>query len=467
MNNPKFYKYTVIIILVIRGILNAVIPLMDKTEARYAEIARLMAETGNWITPQIDYGIPFWAKPPLSTWLSALSLKVFTINEFFVRLPSLLLTIILIIVIGKYANRKGLPFFLPGVIVLTIPEFLIHAGVVSTDVSLTFAITLVMLSFWESVKEKPKPYSQYLVFFGLGLGLLAKGPIVLILTLPPILIWALIFKRIETVLKKISLLKGSLVVITVGVPWYMLAEKETPGFIDYFVVGEHFKRFFDSSWSGDKYGFPKYQALGMIWVFLVLFTLPWGLIILKNVWKKRHSILKNEWTAFLLFWILWTPTFFTISRSLIHPYIMPVMIPIALIIVNWWTDIKHRIVLIKSSVVFLLLSLLIGVYSTTNKRSRNYYNTDKYLLETHTFRDTPLFCLHKANYSGQFYSKGYMETITLMELQQFLDSEKPFLVVILNNHYSELPAETTKKMVLLEANYKKGLYAYKIKSIDF
>jgi 4-amino-4-deoxy-L-arabinose transferase-like glycosyltransferase len=50
------------VLLLIRGFLNIVIPLMDKTEARYAEIARIMAETQNWVVLQIDYGVPFWAK---------------------------------------------------------------------------------------------------------------------------------------------------------------------------------------------------------------------------------------------------------------------------------------------------------------------------------------------------------------------------------------------------------------------
>ena len=41
-------------------------PLLDTTEARYGEMARIMVETGYWIVPQIDYGVPFWGKPPLS-----------------------------------------------------------------------------------------------------------------------------------------------------------------------------------------------------------------------------------------------------------------------------------------------------------------------------------------------------------------------------------------------------------------
>jgi 4-amino-4-deoxy-L-arabinose transferase-like glycosyltransferase len=66
------------------------VPLTDPTEARYAEIARKMVETGNWITPQFDYGVPFWAKPPLHTWLSAMGIAAFGVNPFAVRLGILL-----------------------------------------------------------------------------------------------------------------------------------------------------------------------------------------------------------------------------------------------------------------------------------------------------------------------------------------------------------------------------------------
>ena len=39
-------------------------PVMDKTEARYAEIARKMAELGDWVTPWFDHGVPFGANRP-------------------------------------------------------------------------------------------------------------------------------------------------------------------------------------------------------------------------------------------------------------------------------------------------------------------------------------------------------------------------------------------------------------------
>ena len=68
-------------------------PLPDPSESRYAEMARKMLETGNWLVPQFDYGTPFWGKPPLSFWLTAVSMKVFGVNEFAARLPSALMMI--------------------------------------------------------------------------------------------------------------------------------------------------------------------------------------------------------------------------------------------------------------------------------------------------------------------------------------------------------------------------------------
>ena len=65
-------------------------PLGSTTEPRYAEIARKMLETGNWVTPWFDHGVPFWGKPPLSFWGSAATMAVLGVNEFAVRLAPFL-----------------------------------------------------------------------------------------------------------------------------------------------------------------------------------------------------------------------------------------------------------------------------------------------------------------------------------------------------------------------------------------
>src|SRR5215203_7020421 len=74
----------------------AVVPLMDTTEARYGETARIMAELKDWITPWFDYGVPFWGKPPLAFWVTAASFKAFGVSEFTARLPHLAISLFIV-----------------------------------------------------------------------------------------------------------------------------------------------------------------------------------------------------------------------------------------------------------------------------------------------------------------------------------------------------------------------------------
>ncbi|CAL2101189.1 glycosyltransferase, family GT83. Putative undecaprenyl-glycosyl transferase [Tenacibaculum sp. 190130A14a] len=461
LNKKTFFGYAVLGLLLLRSYLNAVLPLMDKTEARYAEIARIMAETNNWITPQIDYGIPFWAKPPLSTWLSALSISLFGDNEFSVRLPYLILALAIILLVGKYGKRAQLSYFFPAFILLTIPEFLLHAGVVSTDTALAFCVALTMLSFWEAIQENAKWYWKYLIFVGLGFGLLAKGPIVGILTLPPIIIWLALHKKLLFALKKTPIILGILIILCIALPWYLLAEKNTPGFIDYFIVGEHFKRFFDSSWSGDKYGFPKSQPLGMVWIFLLFFALKWIQVVLYKVWQKRKTIKKHPWISFLLLWLLWTPFFFTFSKSLIHPYILPVMVPIALLITHWFSSFNRKKTLINIALVFPILSLFIIVPANFLGCTKYFAPTDKYLIFNSSPIKGKLFHLKSKSYSSQFYSKGNIESISIPKLEQTIQqNEDSFKVIIPNKTFHKISLETRKKLQPLDKNHKKGIYAF-------
>ncbi|GAF03678.1 ArnT family glycosyltransferase [Saccharicrinis fermentans] len=165
-DSEKFFRNSVVGILLLRLLLNAVLPLMDKTEARYAEIARLMYETNNWITPQIDYGVPFWAKPPLNTWLSALSMNIFGVNEFAVRFPAFLLSVLVVFLLCKLVKDKRKSFFVIAFVMFTLPQFLLHAGVVSTDTSLLMSITLVMVAFWKQINSTVKIYGGICSLWG-------------------------------------------------------------------------------------------------------------------------------------------------------------------------------------------------------------------------------------------------------------------------------------------------------------
>ena len=284
-----------LIFLVLAGIrlfFNAIIPLTDKTEARYGEVARLMAETGNWIVPQIDYGLPFWAKPPLSTWLSACSISLFGDSEFALRLPYWIIAVLITFLLIPYGHQKKINGLIPGIVLFTLPEFFLHAGVLSTDMMLTFSIGLTMLGFWEFLNSEKKTVPGLLFFVGIGLGLLAKGPIICVLSFPPLFLWCLRHRISLKRIFEIPWILGGFLTLLMALPWYWLMEINSPGFIDYFLLGEHFLRFIDPSWSGDKYGFPKQQPLGIIWVFLLAGALPWSFVLLGRLKRGLEKSLE-------------------------------------------------------------------------------------------------------------------------------------------------------------------------------
>jgi len=103
--------------LAVRLVTLGTYPLADTSEARYAEIVRVMRETGNWVTLQETPGTPFLGKPPLYAWLSAASTYAFGLNEFALRLPSLVCGIAVLALCGVWAAalaRRPSPPASPG-----------------------------------------------------------------------------------------------------------------------------------------------------------------------------------------------------------------------------------------------------------------------------------------------------------------------------------------------------------------
>lgn len=466
-NNSYILYISVIILVLFRLLLTATIPLLDKTEARYAEIARIMHETNQWIVLQIDYGVPFWAKPPLSSWLSAGSFAVFGVNEFAARFPSFLLSIILIIIAGKMAKKEGVSFYLPGFILLTMPEFLIHTGVVSTDTALEFCVSIMMISFWQTMKSETKTYWNYVFFVALGFGLLAKGPLIVVLTFPPLFLWCCLdLKRFRELFSKFSIVLGILITAIIAVPWYYFCEQQSPGFLDYFIVGEHYKRFVEPGWKGDLYGSGHSQPKGMIWVYMIAFVFPWIQIVLYKLWKNRTSIFKNRWISFLLLWAFWTPLFFTISSNILHTYVLPSAMPIMFLMVYFWEDFTRKKRLISVALFFpaVVFIAYFGLFVTGQLDYK--MNSDKYLLRnlkvTTENKEIPIYYWKGKNYSGQFYTNGKAQVVkTELQLDSVQTLNKKLFFVIPTDRKADISKKYLDKMTLIQNNYKTSIYTTK------
>jgi 4-amino-4-deoxy-L-arabinose transferase-like glycosyltransferase len=325
-------------------------PLTDNTEARYAEIARKMVETGQWLVPQLDYGVPFWAKPPLSMWLTAGSFEVFGTNAFAARLPSLLLGIgvaWLAFCLGRWRGGVSQGLCASAIVATSLLMFVSMGGVM-TDPAMVFGTTLSMAGFWRAMTTGSRVWA-YAFFIGVAIGLLAKGPVATVLTVLPIAAWSIVAGKATAARRGLPWLSGTLLVVVLVLPWYWAAEIHSPGFLRYFIVGEHLERFLTPGWKGDLYGMGHASPRGMIWLYLVLGTLPWSPWLLWRMLRHRDSPgggtmqpSDRLWRAYLMCWLLAPAVFFTLSRNILATYALPGVVGFGLLVADQWYNDPHR-----------------------------------------------------------------------------------------------------------------------------
>lgn len=122
---------------------------------------------------------------------------------------------------------------------------------------------------------------------------MSKGPLALVLTGFPITLWTVWNREWKNVWNSLPWIKGALLMLALSLPWYLLAERQTPGFLHYFIVGEHFQRFTVKGWQGDLYGSGHASPLGTIWLYGLTMFLPWTLLLPLLRMKKLLRYLKK------------------------------------------------------------------------------------------------------------------------------------------------------------------------------
>ena len=426
-------------------------PLTDTTEARYGEIARKMLETGQWIVPQIDYGVPFWGKPPLSMWLTAMSYKLLGVTEFAARIPSLLLGMAICGLVYVLASRRrGVDHGLrASAVVATSLLMMVSAGGVMTDPAMMFGTTLSMVAFWLALTTGSR-FWGYLFFVGLAIGLLAKGPVATVLTLAPIGVWAVVTGRVRQSWRNLPWITGTAVTAALVVPWYWAAEVQSPGFLRYFIVGEHWQRFTVSGWQGDLYGSGHAYPRGTIWLYALLGTLPWSPWLLWQLARRKASIAvrplrsNDGWILYLLCWMFAPVGFFTMARNILPTYVLPGLVGFGLLVAEVWEhrqlrDPSNRIVKLGlvTPVLVVLLVLVVWPYSG--------FQSQKEIVSAYRDslqQDRPLIYFKQRTYSAEFYSRGSARQIdSEAQLRRYLAKPTPTYVAIEQSALEQLPGD--------------------------
>lgn len=442
----------------------ALIPLTDDTEARYGEVARKMAENGNWITPMGLHG-PFWAKPPLSTWVSAISMKWFGVSAFTARLPNLLLMILVIWMVAAFVAQKhdknsGL---LAALIAASMLLVYVTAGTVMTDTTLVFATTWGLFSFWKA-RETGRSSWGYSLFAALGVGLLAKGPVAIALTAMPIFFWALWQRDFKKSIKCLPWTGGILLMLAIALPWYLAAEHRTPGFLRYFLVGENFERFINPAWHGDKYGSAHLNPYGTIWVFWLAAALPWSFVAIGWLFKAKGKGIKQQFgqhqglMRYLLLAAFMPEIFFSFCQNIISTYplvgLPPLAALMAIIICNRqpvsarrWPLPSLAVITLALGIVATLLFTLEPLNAQPKQSQQPVVNAWQRLRPTPT---TPLAYYDHEYYSAYFYSHGQIKVLdNPPALTNYLDQHPHGFVVFHRKQFEKLLASTQKRMLLI------------------
>ncbi len=368
LSKTKIFLWILILsALTLRFITLGVYDFYDTTEARYAGIAMRILFKNDWLMPYIYPDVAFWGKPPLSFWLTALSFKSLGLNEFAGRLPHFL--IMLLLVVYAYHTLKKLydekVAIISVLVYVTSLLFYVVAGSVMTEATLTFGVSLSLLSFWSSHLRKAKnSLDGYLFFIALAIAILAKGLAGLVLSLLPIFIYITVIKRKQwkEFFFKMPILKGILITILLALPWYILAEISYPGFLEYFIVGEHFNRFLIKGWSGDMYGEAHSQPMGIIWLFFIIATLPWNIYFAFLVLRKKVKLISDEFDYYLIICTLTPLVFFTFARNLLIPYTTTAILPFSILLARLIIKSGIRIKPLSSFAIISMLSISLALF---------------------------------------------------------------------------------------------------------
>jgi 4-amino-4-deoxy-L-arabinose transferase-like glycosyltransferase len=311
----------------------------DSDEAFYAESAREMVESGDWLTPHYNYE-PRFQKPVLYYWLTAATYTVVGTTEAAARFWSAMAGLGLALLTAVCARRwyddesTGL---LAGAIAATSFGYFALGRMALPDLPLAFCITLAIWAAFVATLEREMHPGRWVLIsaLGVGLGFLMKGPIGFLL---PVLVVVpvLLIERRSLNLRGGDALLGLVVFAVVALPWYvaMWYVHGTP-YLESFFLADNLERF-----ATDRFNDPRPW-----WFYLPIAVgglLPWSPLLLLWIGPTLGALTRRRDVGAietrLLFWVLLPLAFFTLSVGKQPRYILPLLPPLAILLAGTITE---------------------------------------------------------------------------------------------------------------------------------
>jgi 4-amino-4-deoxy-L-arabinose transferase-like glycosyltransferase len=307
--------------------------LWEPDEGRYAEIAREMVVSGDYVTPTDNF-VRYFEKPPLVYWAEAGFIHIFGANEFAVRLPAALFTAGEVAITAAIGEAMfGAEAGLLGALALALSPLVFgFARFATLDPALAFLMTAAIGAFYAAAVSPDFASGAGRLWMlaaaaALAMGTMCKGPVALLLGGAVALAWILVERRGREI-RRIPLLSCIVIYAAIVVPWFAIAEARNPGFLHFFFVHEHLERFLESSEHGWGPYFFIPIVLGGAWPWIWFVPLGYGEIARVDQASRARAVSARR---LLIVWFAIIFVFFSIPRSKLGSYILPAMPPVAIL----------------------------------------------------------------------------------------------------------------------------------------
>ncbi len=339
--------------------------LVDETEPLFAEAARQMTVTGDWITPYFNEATRF-DKPPLIYWLMAIAYRLVGVNEWAVRLPSALAAIALTAFSFITLRHFGLPrpadapspdgssspaclplylsaFIGSGIMALT-PQAMVWGRTGVSDMLLSSCMGCALLAFFWGYVQPPGTRAKpiwYLLFYVLvALAVLTKGPVGLVIPGLTIGVFLLYLGNWRTVLREMLPLRGLLLLTAIAIPWFVLViQANGEIYINSFFGYHNLERFTQVV--------NRHRAPWFFYFLVVLggfapysTHLPVAIARLR-FWQRSRWQQAPRSAQLGLFALVWFGVifgFFTIAVTKLPSYVLPLLPAAAILVGLFWSD---------------------------------------------------------------------------------------------------------------------------------
>ncbi len=309
-------------------------PLYRADEARYAEIAREMVASGDWITPRLN-GYKYFEKPPLQYWATAAAFEAAGANASTARLWTALTGFAGVLATALVAARLAGPA--AGLCAAAIlASSLLYVGLghfSSLDMGVTLflsaAVFAMALAQGDGAGPRARRAWMLAAWAAAAAAVLSKGLIGVVLPAAALTAYVVI-QRDWALARRLEVIAGGAFFLALAAPWFVAVALANGEFARFFFVHEHFERFLTQVHG-------RYEPVWYFGPVLLWGLAPWTLAVLAALpaaWRDAPAQSFRP-QRFLLVWVAVVLAFFSVSGSKLPSYILPALPALAVLGGAW------------------------------------------------------------------------------------------------------------------------------------